>query len=356
MSAIFIHDEADGTDNHGPYVDVFADAAERLADATTYRPHQSLAGGINPVRALQIDTAAEYYLSDHDGPGPVWTAVGAGGVPAHAPTHEDGGSDELDLTDLAGFPGGTTDFLRADGVFAAPAGGGGSFDIRDVVIYDHFFSSNNDTDEEGIMGWREFKSGTGNNILFAGSAGHPGIAQVIGGTGAGARASIALGDSSGAGSRYVVGSALAGAITVEFLHRWADAGSILAANLEGFYAGFGLNWQDDAEILSGLYLRFAPGTSPNWFLVSATSGTRTAVDTGIVATATTWKRLGIVVTPGSPASAQARHNGSNVGTPITTNIPTTGVGFGFKVRSGGGAAATAEIDYVSVTQVTAKED
>lgn len=30
-----------------------------------------------------------------------------------------------DVDDLSGFPGGTTDFLRADGTFAAPAGGGG---------------------------------------------------------------------------------------------------------------------------------------------------------------------------------------------------------------------------------------
>lgn len=36
-----------------------------------------------------------------------------------------------DVGDLDGFPGGTTDFLRADGTFATPAGGGGSetFDL-----------------------------------------------------------------------------------------------------------------------------------------------------------------------------------------------------------------------------------
>jgi hypothetical protein len=31
----------------------------------------------------------------------------------------------IDITDLAGFPGGSTNFLREDGTFAAPAGGGG---------------------------------------------------------------------------------------------------------------------------------------------------------------------------------------------------------------------------------------
>lgn len=44
----------------------------------------------------------------------------------HASDHEDGGSDELDVTALGGFPGGTTDFLRADGTFADPGSGGGS--------------------------------------------------------------------------------------------------------------------------------------------------------------------------------------------------------------------------------------
>lgn len=42
----------------------------------------------------------------------------------HAPTHSLGGGDQVDVTDLAGYPGGTTDFLRADGTFATPAGSG----------------------------------------------------------------------------------------------------------------------------------------------------------------------------------------------------------------------------------------
>lgn len=50
------------------------------------------------------------------------TTFGGGGVPpsAHATTHADGAADELPVTALAGFPGGTSDFLRADGTFATP--------------------------------------------------------------------------------------------------------------------------------------------------------------------------------------------------------------------------------------------
>lgn len=45
----------------------------------------------------------------------------AGGAPAaHATSHENGGTDEVDVATLGGFPGGTTTFLRADGTFAVP--------------------------------------------------------------------------------------------------------------------------------------------------------------------------------------------------------------------------------------------
>lgn len=87
-----------------------------------------------------------------------WVEIGAGGVGAHATTHQNGGSDEVSVTGLSGlladaqtplahthdwadvtgepatfppsihniltghngFPGGTATFLRADGAFAAP--------------------------------------------------------------------------------------------------------------------------------------------------------------------------------------------------------------------------------------------
>jgi hypothetical protein len=49
-----------------------------------------------------------------------------GTIPAsatHATTHEDGGSDPLDVTDLAGFPGGGTTFLRDDATWGVPTPG-----------------------------------------------------------------------------------------------------------------------------------------------------------------------------------------------------------------------------------------
>jgi hypothetical protein len=53
-----------------------------------------------------------------------WEEGGGGGESGpHGSTHEAGGGDELAVTALAGYPGGTSTFLRADGAFAAPPGG-----------------------------------------------------------------------------------------------------------------------------------------------------------------------------------------------------------------------------------------
>jgi hypothetical protein len=46
-------------------------------------------------------------------------------VGAHAPTHSQGGTDPVDVKNLAGYPGGTTTFLRGDHTFAIPPGAGG---------------------------------------------------------------------------------------------------------------------------------------------------------------------------------------------------------------------------------------
>jgi hypothetical protein len=96
---------------------------------------------------------------------PVWKGKNAGGVVQnltpvdtvtfndHSARHEQGGADAIKLDDLATpddntdlnastlrhgllqkLPGGTTDFLRADGTFAAPPGGGGG--VASDAIWD----------------------------------------------------------------------------------------------------------------------------------------------------------------------------------------------------------------------------
>jgi hypothetical protein len=53
-----------------------------------------------------------------------YSGPGTGSAPtAHAASHASAGSDPVTVTTLAGYPGGTTTFLRADGTFAAAVGG-----------------------------------------------------------------------------------------------------------------------------------------------------------------------------------------------------------------------------------------
>jgi len=56
-----------------------------------------------------------------------WVPVNIAGTATplpHAPTHSAGGSDPVNVRNLAGYPGGTANFLRADATFAPPPGGG----------------------------------------------------------------------------------------------------------------------------------------------------------------------------------------------------------------------------------------
>lgn len=79
-------------------------------------------------RALQSLKALNKLIEDgslvFDGDRGVRLNITLADLPDHAVTHEDGGTDELSVLDLGGFPGGGTTFLRDDGTFAAvPAGG-----------------------------------------------------------------------------------------------------------------------------------------------------------------------------------------------------------------------------------------
>ena len=235
-----------------------------------------------------------------------------------------------------------------------PGGGGGSYDPRDYFIREHFISSNDDTDEQAIQGWREFTSGTGNSVSYSGEAGRPGVVIINGGTGAGGRAAIALGDSSGSGSRVVLGGT--NPIDLEFLFKFPTAASFAPANLESMVTGYGLAWQPDAELPDGLFLRYhpaAPNSDVNLMLVATTGGVSTAVSSGIAPVANTWVRALIKFTPG--VSATLLINGVLSAT-VATNIPTAvPLGVGMRVRGSGGVGCPCHWDYIFGSQVTDKE-
>jgi hypothetical protein len=271
---------------------------------------------------------------------------------AHASSHLVGQPDAIPVAtpSVAGL-------MSAADKTALDAFSGGA-DPRDIFVNDHFTSGNADTDEIGSAGWRTFITGTGAGIDLTGETGHPGILRITSGTAAAARAAVALGDSSGVGSRVFL-TGTQNPIYLECLLKFSGAGSILAANLEEFVWGFGLDWTQDAVIQNGVFLRFAPA-SPildlTYKLVCVTGGVATVSDSGVTPEAGRWDRWEIVVTSGAPSSIQLRRNGANVGTPITTNIPSTGLGFGAKSRGAGGASSVALLDYFYGHQVTTKED
>jgi hypothetical protein len=169
---------------------------------------------------------------------------------------------------------------------------------------------------------------------------------------------VALGDSGGVGGRFFF-TGTQNPITLEVLTKFSGAGSILAANLEEFIVGFALQWTEDSVQSDGIYLRFspaAPASDTQYQLVCVSGGVSTVVSSGVTPAANRWDRWEIVITPGAPYSVQLRRNGANVGSAITSNVPTTGLGVGIKLRSASGASAVVLCDYFLVTQVTTKED
>jgi hypothetical protein len=240
--------------------------------------------------------------------------------------------------------------IRSGSTIIGSAGGGGSFDMRDIIVYDHFMTGNVDLDEIGIMGWRTSISGASAAIsTAAGVAGRPGIINVQTGTNAAGRASFYLGDGS-SGARILLGGT--NPLVMEFLVRFPAAADFSGTNLESVMLGLGLDWATNVELTNGLYFRYTPGTDSFWSLVAANASTRTVRASTVAPAAGSWVRLRVTATA---SSAQFNVNGVDVGTAITTNLPTTGVGVGVVTLGAGSANATFDVDYVLVTQVTNKE-
>lgn len=235
---------------------------------------------------------------------------------------------------------------------------GSTFDIRDVTVWDHFISSNIDTDEFGSAGWRISITGTGAIGALNPEVGHPGTIQLDAGTSASGRSSIYLGESAAIGNWVLLGAQ--NAITFEWLVKLVGAASISSTNLERFTAGFGDEFDaaGGIEHQNGVYIEFEPALSANWRLRTAAAGVR-SVSTGTTpVVADAWYRVSVVITyPGGSPSAQMHINGVAQGSAVTLNIPTIVTGFGIRIDSAAGAvsSAIARADYALVTQVTAKE-
>lgn len=229
----------------------------------------------------------------------------------------------------------------------------GGFDIRDLLFFDHFLTGNADLDELGLMGWTTAAAGTGNSISISGESGHPGMVRLLAGTVAAGRAAIHLGDTT---MRNITVPGLStNPMTFETLV--STRGSIVVANLQRIQIGLGSGWNlaDPNPLTDGIYIRFEPGVDTNWTGVTANASTRTTTDLGVLPVLSTWVRLGFVITGGATPSVQFRINGANVGSPITTNLPSVLTGFGLRIDANGTVNPELAVDYAYATQVTAKE-
>jgi hypothetical protein len=103
---------------------------------------------------------------------------------------------------------------------------------------------------------------------------------------------------------------------------------------------------------NGVYFQLLGSPTPdtNWFIVTANASTRTRVNTGIAYAANTWFKLKLTVNAAG-TSVQANINGSDVGTAITTNIPTVAISPLVKVDGiAGGTASDTDIDFCRIVK------
>ena len=238
----------------------------------------------------------------------------------------------------AGFMSGS-DKTKLDGLSAS-----GFSPSTALQLYDDFVSGNEDTDEFGSLGWRISKTGTGN--VFAridGESGHPGIVRISGGSAGAGRSCGHLGQS-GAQNMIVGG----GEIIFESVMRFNGT----PANQEMVVFGVGDNPNISGDQDDGVYFQFLAADS-NWFLVSASGGVRTRVDTLKTIVATEWVRFTFTINSAG-TSIQAAINGVDAGSAITTNIPSLPISPLFKADGNGVSADTSDFDYFYISQTLSR--
>jgi hypothetical protein len=102
--------------------------------------------------------------------------------------------------------------------------------------------------------------------------------------------------------------------------------------------------------IHGCVIEYSPNDSNKFRLVTAASSVRTFEAGTTVVAADTWYRVGFVLTQtGGTYSVQMKVNGSNEGSPITTNLGTNSLAFGMR-NEGEGNETEVYADYALVTQ------
>lgn len=286
-------------------------------------------------------------------------ALGVKASNAHAATHIQGGSDEIDgdkididFTPINYTPNtappevDNVDQLSAHlrGISDALAAVGPFNPVTSMQLYDDFVSGTEDSDEIGAYSWRSSVSGSGaESIRAPGTVAHPGVFRISTGTAANAQSSLMLGTQ--ARQPIVVGGGL---LTYRSFITFRSAD--FSAN-EGFQFGLG----DAVEGVGisnsdGIYFEKLGGDT-NLFLVCRSSNVETRVDTGQGLSDGLGLRLEIEINAAG-TSVQAKINGTNVGAAITTNIPSVPIGPFYKCDGdSGGSNTQLDIDYFFLNQI-----
>lgn len=257
-------------------------------------------------------------------------------------------SGPTDLT-LGSIPDGY--YLSRSGSTIVGAAGTSIFDQRDEIIFDHFISSAATSLSFGNYNWKRSNTGAGNDLLLTAEAGHPGIANIVGGTGANGRSAISVAD----GFENI---AIGGNGTFEFEALISPRTTVASASLVQLLMGLGNGWNTAGSnpLTDGIYWRFTAGSDTNFVGACRASSTETTRASSTVPTVGNWYRVGFIWTPGGTPSVQFKLNGANVGAVVTTNIPTAIMSAGFRISvNSSGSSPNMFVDYVLVKQVSNKE-
>ncbi len=253
--------------------------------------------------------------------GGLFNGVAVGG---HASRHEDGGADEIQVENMPTTEVPTARRLAPDGLggveWVDPAS------VADVIMEsENFLTSNTSSNTIGKLGWRTQGTGTGNAIAANNTvAGHPGVVTIEPGTSAAnGRRAVHLGQASALGLKLSNTGLMANELEIEWLIR--IRGGITTSDLEMIQLGLAdaVSVGNTGLVSDGILVQFDPSADSHFRAVGVASSTPTAQAGTTVVAVDTWYRVSVVFTDigGSSASLQLKVNGTNEGSPVTTNLP-----------------------------------
>lgn len=281
-----------------------------------------------------ISTAAAVELTDSTNAEGAATSL-ARSNHTHAHGNRGGGSLHANATtSVAGFMS-AADKVKLDVLPSSVP----DFWDSNIELHDDFPPVSTSTGQVGSLGWISSSTGTAATVIRkTAELGRPGIITLRCGSVAGGRAGIALGAD---GTNFCLVNG--GELTATWIVRSAQ----VLSTFEMMILGLGDVVDAVGDQNNGVYFQLLGSPSPdtNWHIVTASGGTRSRVNTGIPYAVSTWFKLKLTVNAAG-TSVQANINGVDVGTPITTNIPSVAISPIAKVDGiAGGTSSDTDIDF-----------